>query len=545
MKPKILILALDSATFDFILPMVERQELPNFKRLLDSGVYGLCDTTVPAHSAPAWITFMTGLNPGKHGVLGFNDLDLNNYSLTGDKIINSSLYKGRTIFDYLSNKNKRVVSFGLPTTYPPWEINGIMMAGYPTPDERMAFTSPEHYGKKFGQLVDMRIDMKLTAGYDVHIKGYHYENQKITDIALELLKQEEWDLFVYFNGILDSVQHTFWQFKNRLAPAYSPSLADKYSQVIEEMYKIVDLSVGRLIDAVDSNTTVLVVSDHGSGPRPLKAFNLNYWLKQNGYLTVSGGLTTKISSFSYNLLEFLKAKFPLRDLYRKWIPQKVKKNIALIKHNATAVNWAKTLAYPVELTYPYVGINLNVKNRQPRGYVEDHKYESTRSAIIKELTDLQDPENGANIIQEVYRKETLYNGPYLNNIPDLIVKLNEKYECGANLEEIISTASKAGYKKWSGYHLPQGIFIASGPNIKKTQKVQDISIADVAPTIMYVLGEAIPKNMDGRVLSHIFDKETGDIRYGDIDYIELGKRRGVLLEDKERKRALKALGYMD
>lgn len=62
------------------------------------------------------------------------------------------------------------------------------------------------------------------------------------------------------------------------------------------MYKAIDFSVGRIIDAVDSNATVFVVSDHGSGPRPLKTFNLNNWLNQKGYLYVSGKLKTKYSS---------------------------------------------------------------------------------------------------------------------------------------------------------------------------------------------------------------------------------------------------------
>ena len=545
MNNKVLVLALDSATFDFILPMVEEGALPNFDRLLKNGTHSLLDTTIPPHSAPAWITFMTGLNPGKHGVFGFNNMDLTDYNSMGSKVVNSSMYKGKTIFDYLSKKGKRVISFGLPTTYPPWDINGIMMSGYPTPSERIAFTYPEHYGKQFGQLLDMKIDVKLASSYDVQIKGYHYENQRITDIAIDLLRTEPWDLFVYFNGILDSVQHTFWQFKNKLAPTFNQSLADKYSNVIEDMYKAVDFSVGRILDALDSNTTIFVVSDHGSGPRPLKTFNLNYWLNQKGYLRTSGKLKTKYSSLGYKTLNFLKAKLPVRDLYRKYFPSNLKKNISSIRHNIGSIDWEKTSAYRIELTYPHEGINLNVKNRQPLGCVDISKYESIRSSIISELTDLKDPAKRERIIQEAYRKEDLYNGSYLENIPDIIVKLNEEYEGGVGLDELISNGSKAGYKKWSGFHLPQGIFITSGSNIIKNLKIKNVSIADVAPTILYTLNEPVPKNMDGQVLTQIFNDGNHNIRYADFDQTATDNKQDVLQEDEERRRALKALGYMD
>jgi predicted AlkP superfamily phosphohydrolase/phosphomutase len=541
---KVLVLALDSATFDFILPMIERGELPNFDTLLKNGTYGFLNSTIPPHSAPAWITFMTGLNPGNHGIMSFSNIDLTDYSFFGNKIVNSSMYKGKTIFDYLGKKGKRVISFGLPTTYPPWEINGIMMSGNPTPDERIAFTYPEQYGNRFGHLLSMRTDIKLASSYDVQIKEYYYENQRITDIAIDLLRNEPWDLFVYFNGILDSVQHTFWQFKNKLAPTFNQYLANKYANVIEDMYKAIDYSIGRVLDAVDSDTTVIVMSDHGSGPRPLKVFNLNFWLKKKGYLNVTGGLKAKFSSLNYKTLNFLKAKLPVRDLYRKYFPNYLKRNISSIKQNIGAVDWEKTSAYRVELLYPYEGINLNVKDRQQLGFVDISEYESFRTKLICELEELKKPNNGE-IIQELYRKEDLYSGPFMKNMPDIIIKINEEYEGGSGVQELICNVSKAGFKKWGGYHLPQGVFIASGNNIKKGIKIDDVSIANVAPTILYILKEPIIKHMDGRVITHIFQEEVNDLKYDEFDYVLKDDTQEVLSEDEERKKALKALGYMD
>src|SRR3989338_8916239 len=68
---RMLVIGLDGATWTLLTPFMEQGLLPNLKRLLKQGAAGNLASTVPAHSGPAWTTFMTCVNPGKHGVFGF------------------------------------------------------------------------------------------------------------------------------------------------------------------------------------------------------------------------------------------------------------------------------------------------------------------------------------------------------------------------------------------------------------------------------------------------------------------------------------------
>ncbi|MBI5788558.1 MAG: alkaline phosphatase family protein [Candidatus Schekmanbacteria bacterium] len=545
-KTKVLVLAIDSATFDFIYPLAGKNALPNLGRLLENGAHAGLNSTIPAHSAPAWITFMTGLNPGKHGVLAFTEMDLSQYSAARDKLINSSYYRGGTIFDYLSRQNRRVISLGITTTYPPWPINGIMRSGNPTPDERRAFTYPENYAERFGQLLTMKNDKKAAADFDVQVKEYEYENQRITDGALDLIKNEEWDFFVYFTGILDAVQHTFWQFKHTDCPIYDNKLADKYRNVIENMYKAVDYSIGRLLKEIDENTYILVVSDHGSGARPLKTVNFNHWLYQAGFLEPAGKLKGGLSSAAQKGIEYLKAKLPIRNIYRRMFPDKMRGVVANIRSNTSAISWEKTKAYRVEMLYPYEGIHLNVKGRQPEGIIErGAEYEKLRDEIIAAIKTLCDPASKEKIVSEVYKKEDIYSGTHLDNLPDIVVKFNLKYEGGAGIDTLITDSPAAAFRKWSGYHLPEGIFIVSGPGIKQKKKLAALSMQDIAPTVLYLMGEAIPQNMDGRACLEIFDAKMPEPRFCDEGLKVNGQKEQLSTGDEERARALRALGYME
>jgi len=143
-----------------------------------------------------------------------------------------------------------------------------------------------------------------------------------------------------------------------------------------------------------------------------------------------------------------------------------------------------------------------------------------------------------------YKKEELYTGPYLDNAPDIIFKLNEKYEGGVGTDTLIANGSMSGFKKWSGYHLPEGVFMAAGPQIKQGSSPESLSIADIAPTLLYLLGEAIPNNMDGKVCLEILEAPVAKPRYIGAKETQTCQKE-CLDEDEDRKRALRALGYME
>jgi len=133
-KLKLLVIGLDGATFDVILPLIGKNELKTLKKIMDDGVYGELRSAIPPISGPAWASFMTGLSPGSHGIFGFVDYNPQRYDgfIRGSLVTSGSL-AGSTFFDVLDSSGYKIGAITVPMTYPPWVINGVMISGYPCP----------------------------------------------------------------------------------------------------------------------------------------------------------------------------------------------------------------------------------------------------------------------------------------------------------------------------------------------------------------------------------------------------------------------------
>ena len=117
-QARLLVIGLDSATFKVMQPMLDKGKLPNIQKLIDGGSSGILRSTVPPLSPAAWVTTMTGMNPGGHGVFDFRVLDLNEIHGRSERFVRSSQYAGLTLFDFLGKRGLKVGAFNIPLTYP-------------------------------------------------------------------------------------------------------------------------------------------------------------------------------------------------------------------------------------------------------------------------------------------------------------------------------------------------------------------------------------------------------------------------------------------
>ncbi len=138
-KRKVFILGLDGATFDLIDPFIKEGELPNLASIIQEGVRAKLNSTILSHSPPAWTSFATGKNPGKHGILGFTKMSSDSYEL---KLVYGSHNKAKTLWETLSEKGKKVIVMNIPMTYPPKPVNGLLVSGLDAPSTSSQFTYP-------------------------------------------------------------------------------------------------------------------------------------------------------------------------------------------------------------------------------------------------------------------------------------------------------------------------------------------------------------------------------------------------------------------
>ncbi len=251
------------------------------------------------------------------------------------------------------------------------------------------------------------------------------------------------------------------------------------------------------------------MSDHGGGPRPLLRFNTNAWLKREGFLAVKRGrrgFRSKIGT----IYKSMKKRFPYQEHVFRSLPTSIRELLTKLDSGAEAgtwdVDWSNTKAYRFPMYFPVEGIVINLRGRQPDGIVAPDDYEKLRKEIMEKVADVRDPDSGRKVVKSVKRREEVYQGPFLENVPDILVFLDEHYEGGEGFEALIENVESASLERLSGLHRPYGILIGVGGPIKRGEVLNYTpSLIDWAPTFLYALGLPIPEVYEGRPIVEIFE----------------------------------------
>src|SRR2546423_6260999 len=160
--PKAVIIGLDAATWALIRPWMAEGGMPNLARLMNAGVSGKLESILPPITPPAWTSFMTGKNPGKHGIFNFVEAEQGAYAMN---YINASSRRSPTVWKLLNDFGLTVGTMNIPFTYPPEKLNGFQISGLDTPSENSPFIHPPSLRQEFE-------DQKLNILHDVRYLGF-------------------------------------------------------------------------------------------------------------------------------------------------------------------------------------------------------------------------------------------------------------------------------------------------------------------------------------------------------------------------------------
>ena len=507
---KLMVIGLDGATFDVINPMIARGELPNLSSLLKDGCCGHLESTTPPFSAPAWSSFMTGMNPGNHGIFGFINYNPISYSHIDSKLVTAASLAGNTLFDILSEAGNRLAVITVPITYPAWAINGYMVSGEPCPDAESKITYPEELAKKLPRRYAFHSTFWSKPNDEI-IAGIHEMDESRATLAIQLIKTGNLDALVVVLGATDRIQHNFWRYYDPVFGSQLglPKEAD-YEDVIPETYRRADTAVGRLLSYAGEDTLVLVISDHGGGAAATKIFNTNAWLEQQGLLTIKQSQDSFLRNLRHIVVAMRrKLGSQLEFHLRRFTPQRVIEQGRALVRNVAHIDWSATRAYRFPMYPPSEGIVINVKGRQSHGIVESgHEYEEIRDQIIEQSKLLVDPIHGHPIVIKSQRREEIYHGPYLERAPDIVLTLSNEYTGGVEVHPpVVTEVNPTTLSKVNGEHRMHGILFAKGPMIRANTWIENARLMDIAPSILYGLNLPISENMDGVVLNELFSSE--------------------------------------
>ena len=545
-KPTMMIIGVDGCTFDILNKYMDRGLLPNFSRLMKEGAYGRLRSTIPPGSPAAWSTFQTGKDPGKHGIFDFFRNVPENYTYTP---VNATFLKEETFWKRLSRLGKSVGVVNFLFTYPPSQVNGYVVSGKETPSEQAAYACPETIKEDI---------LKAEPGFEVDpfkrithsrefLMGVIKKLEVQERVNRHLIKQHPTDLFMSMFAVPDVIQHLFWHHMDETHVLHDPKKAKQYTPLIENIFQTLDGFIGNRLQLLEDDATVVVVSDHGFC-NLAKIVQMNKWFQDNGLMFLR---KPENSRMSFVVQQLKKADRFLSQFDRFGLRRKLKLRTGEMRRNyakANLIDWSRTRAYMGRISEG--GIFCNLKGREKFGIVSPGKeYEELRDEIIKKLRSLKDPETGQTVFKNVYKREDLYQGVYVKYAPDIILETGDHpYQEGDSLlcPRLFEPLTKGSL---SGKHHPDGILMVSGKGVRKNHRLTDIHIRDVAPTVLYMMDEKVPVDMDGSVISELFDPETVNARPVEFDHdIQPVQEASEMIYDadqsEEIEKRLKDLGYL-
>jgi predicted AlkP superfamily phosphohydrolase/phosphomutase len=454
-KRKICVLGLDCAAPEIIF---SDERLVNIRRAMRVGVYGRLESVIPPITVPAWMCMTTSQDPGSLGVYGFRnraDHSYANLTITTSKSIQTP-----AIWDHLASFDKKSIIVGVPPGYPPRRINGISVGCFLTPDPaKDVFTHPPEIGATLNALV---------GGYEVDVRGFRTDNKdwlkrEIFEMSRKhwhavrwLLANQEWDYFHYVDIGLDRVHHGFWDCFDPQHVQHQPG--NKWQNVIPEYYQWLDDQIGTVLNLLDKDTVLLIVSDHGA-QRLDGGFAVNEWLVQEGLLV--------LNEQPQEITPFGKLK----------------------------VNWEKTRVWS-EGGY-YARVFFNVQGREPSGTLAPAEYASFRAHMQERFEALTD-DRGRPLGSLVFKPEEIYK-QVRNVAPDLIVHFGGLYwrSIGSvGHGRIHIQENDTGPDACN--HAQFGMFLLAAPDCPLRGELQGARLLDVAPTLLDAAGYPIPEVMQGR-----------------------------------------------
>ncbi|MCC7164142.1 MAG: alkaline phosphatase family protein [Anaerolineae bacterium] len=553
---RVLVIGIDGATFRLMRPLMQQGYMPYLTEVERRGALGTLETIYPPVTAPAWSSFMTGKNPGKHGVYEF----LHRKRGTLEQIpVNAGMLGSETLWEIMSKAGKRMVVVSVPLCYPPFPVNGTLMSDFLAPMGARDLSYPpellNEVEEKFGEylLYHKQVYTKdNVANVLAELEEHTAYRQRVAEY---LLKRDPWDFaMVYFEGT-DRLQHELWHVIDPTSPMHDPQEAAQYGERTRNYYRELDNDVRQLVELAqsqDPSTQVILMSDHGFGAIH-KFVNFNIWLLREGFLKLKQDIPTQLKhalfslGFTPSLGYKLSMNFGFANLRlsqgmtnRNQILDLVRRGFLSFRN----VDWKRTRAFS---SGNYGQIFVNLEGREPYGSVPASEFDRVVEQIGARLLELRDLQTGAPVVAKVYKRSDVFWGEFIDDAPDVVFSLTENYKALGTLEFASNKVVEPAFGN-SGDHRMDGFVGMLGTNIRQGVKIENANIMDVAPTILYLMGLPIPADLDGHVLTAPLREEllmASQIMQSDA----LGARDQLIPdyteeESEEVKERLRALGYL-
>ena len=500
--------------------------LPHLHALAARGVFARLESVLPAATLPNWSTFLTGLDPGAHGVFDFTTRTGYRVRFTG-----GTVRAAPTVFARLDAAGLRCACVGFPGTWPPERLrHGVFVSGWDSPvafeADRSFVWPPELYDALRARSGGLRFDdvdelAAETPGWHAALPDALVARiERKRELASWLLAERDWDVFAFYFGESDTAAHYLWSQHDPRSPRRPHDVSARDADGLSRVYAALDAAVGALVaqaggDAVE----VTLVSDHGAGGTSDRALYLNRALEDAGLCALrparlGNSLTRRLKETALTRLPPRARELAFRAAGRVlpgWLESRAR---------FAQLDFPRTQAFSEELNY-FPSVWLNVRGREPLGTVEPRDLPRVRERVREALMALRDPWDGTPVVRAVHAREDVYAGPLVDRAPDLVLDLALPGGYSYNVLPSASAPPRAllgGTGAWRrlgpseylgrkgrslpGSHRSHGVYLAAGPRVRAGSACAP-RMADATATLLARLEVALPEGASGRVLEEV------------------------------------------
>lgn len=463
-SPKVLIIGLDGATWKLLNPWIQEGKLPWFRKIKRQWFSSILKSTLPPLTGPAWVSFQTGVNPGKHGILDF-------IHYTEDRLFNlvspdDNPYP--TIWQWLEKGGKKCVVVNMPMTYPIQKGKSIIVSSLMTPPGRQ-YAWPNSV---FEQLksIEYQVDLeKMTFGIpeeSMRKRDKLYKQAlsmaRKRKLAAVMLLEKEWDFFFVLFKSTDITQHLFWN-------------EDETLKLYQRLEKYVQQIINHAQKKYGENVFIIICSDHGFDRGETSAFCLYRWLEAEGYLKEESPQPYNLLRMGYQLLKtivpVIAKKGTIEETRKRLTKREGQERLVFMRRRAKA--WPT----PFGVYVNDLSLLKEIKRK-----LEQLRYKKKK------------------VFKRVYEKQEVYSGENLDSIPDLVFLPERWVKIESNPTQEKIWKKKRGYLKGNHNADPNGILVIKPVRDIVIKKMKQCNIMDIFPTVVEVLQEPIPPYCDGKSL---------------------------------------------
>lgn len=512
------VVGLDGADWSVLRPWIEDGDLPTFARILDEGVSGDLESTLPPVTFPAWKCYSTGKTPGKLGVYEWFSYDQETNKIMPN---DASDFLSREYWDVLADHGVRSGVVNMPTTHPADAEGGVFVVAGSPANERKQFTAPKSLKTELLEGVpDYRVKPDLVldeATADELVKeAQELFNQRFT-AATWLADEKDLGLVHTTLFATDTLQHRLWDRPSKL----------------REAYERVDTLLADLL-ARDDTDAVFLMSDHGFAEIQ-EIFLVNQWLLERGDLRVEESNTRNILAsvgLTEERLKRLVDRLGLVNIAQAAVPESLQRlfpsESGRVAIQDVDIDWETTKAISLGRGPIYVNHDA---------FSDDAAVDAYISELVEALGGLETP-GGDPVTSAVHNPNDVYTGDRLRG-PDLLVE----YTTGVDTPEAIGGEVFGETTEWLATHRRSGIFAAYGEMVSSEDT--DLKIYDLAPTLLHYFELPIPEDVDGDVRRDVLTGAASErpVKWGSSSQVDPDSRQETLGSDTEE--TLRELGYLE